>query len=206
MKTEKQQQAYNLFFQTGMSQAEIVRLLEIDRKTLHNWMSEGNWRQLKKSAHHIPAKLAEQFYYMLANLNQEILGRAHQPYPLTHEVEQLRKMTMCIRNIKNRQTINESLESFTHLADILSIKDPELAAQLRPHIQSYVKDRADFKFADAISEEYQCDPALGEMFDYEMRPFDDSEPDTPPGSAPITPEPPSPTVPLKALEAIEVVA
>ena len=43
MKNEKQQQAYNLYFQTGLSQAEIARLLDIDRKTIHNWMAEGKW-------------------------------------------------------------------------------------------------------------------------------------------------------------------
>lgn len=175
MKHIQHQQAYNLYFQTDLSQAQIAKLLDVDRKTIQNWLNEGNWRQLKKSAHHIPSKLVEQFYYMVANLNQEILGRAQQPYPLTHEVEELRKMTLCIRNLKNRQAINESIEAFTHLADILTHKDPELATRLRPHIQTYIKDRADFKFADCVGEQYQCDPNLGELFDYEKRPFDDDD-------------------------------
>ena len=187
MKNEKHQQAYNLYFQTDLSQEQIAKLLDVDRRTIHNWLKEGNWRQLKKSADHIPSKIAEQFYYMLANLNHEVLSRAHQPYPLTHEGEQMRKISVCIRHIKNRQTINESIEAFTHLAEIISHKDPELATKLRPHIQSYIKDRADYKFADCISEEYQCPPNLGEMFDYEIHPYDDNDSGVP--SSPVAPEP-----------------
>jgi predicted DNA-binding protein YlxM (UPF0122 family) len=173
MKNDKHQQAYTLYFQTDLTQVEIAKLLDVDRRTVHNWLKEGNWRQLKKSAQHIPSKLVEQFYYMLANLNQEILGRPQQPYPLTHEVEQLRKLCISIRHLKNRQTINENIESFTNLAEVISYKDPELAQQLRPHIQSYIKNRADFKLADSMMDGYQCDPSLGEMFDYEIRPEDD---------------------------------
>ena len=178
MKPEKQQQAYNLYFQTNMSQADIARLLDIDRKTIHNWMADGNWRQLKKSANHMPSKVAEQLYYMLANLNHEILSRAHQPYPLTHEVEELRRIAICIKHVKNRQTVNESIESFTHLADRIMDKDPELAMRLRPHIQDYMKDRTDFRLADSIPAEYRIDPNMGELYDYEIRPFDDNEPPT----------------------------
>jgi hypothetical protein len=190
MKAVKRQQARNLYFETHMSQAEIARLLDIDRTTMQNWMNEGNWRQLKKSANHMPSKLTEQFYFMMANYHHEILSRAHQPYPLTHELDYIRRMTLCIRNMNARQGVNESIESFSHLADILSYKDPELAGRVRPHIQTYMRDRADFRIAENLPEGYTCDPRLGEMFDYEIRPYDDNEqPDSSaePGNQPLHP-------------------
>jgi predicted DNA-binding protein YlxM (UPF0122 family) len=201
MKTEKQQQAYNLYFQTGLSQAEIARLLDVDRKTIHNWMSDGHWRELKKASNHMPSKLAEQLYFMLANLNHEILSRAHQPYPRPHEVEELRKIAICIRHVKNRQTVNESMEAFTHLADRIMDTDPELAMRMRPHIQDYIKTRADFRLADSIPAEYRIDPNMGQLFDYEIRPYDDSEPSTPAdptdpsGNLPVTVTPNDPDAP-----------
>jgi predicted DNA-binding protein YlxM (UPF0122 family) len=197
MKNDKKQQAHNLYFQTDLSQQQIADLLDVDRRTIHNWLKEGNWRQLKKLANHVPTKVAEQFYFMLANLNHDVLSREHQPFPMTYEAEEMRKLSVCIKNVKNRQTINESMESFTRLAEIISHKDPELAAKLRPHIQDYIKSRADFGFADCFSEEYNCKPGLGEMFDYEMLTQDDD------GGDPTVEEPlpgndntPAPLVPV----------
>ncbi len=184
MKNEKHQQAYNLYFQTNLSQVQIAKLLDVDRKTIHNWLSEGNWRQQKKTAMHMPSKIAEQFYYMLANLNHEILSRAHQPYPLTHEAEQMRKVSVCIRHVKNRQTTNEAMESYMHLAEAISHKDPELAARLTPYIREYIQGRADVKFTDLVAEGYHVDPAMDRMYDYEVRPADDDDTSA---AAPATP-------------------
>src|SRR3954469_21161888 len=109
MKTEQQQQAQNLYFQSCLSQRQIAAALHVDRKTIYNWMTEGNWQQLKRSTVHIPAKLTEQYYYMLSNMNDEILSRGHQPYPLTNEAENLRKVSVVIKNLKSRQAVNESI-------------------------------------------------------------------------------------------------
>jgi len=188
MKTDKQQQAYNLYFQTNLSQAEIARILDVDRKTIHNWMADGNWRQLKKSMRHMPSKIVEQLYYMVANINHEILSRAHDPVPRAWELDALRRITISIRHLKNRQTVNESIEAFTELAEIINLKDPALADQLRPHIKNYIHDRADFRIIDCVTEDFKCDPKLGELFDYELRPFDDSEPESP--ANPAVPEDP----------------
>jgi transposase-like protein len=152
-KTEKHQQAYNLYFQSNLSQVQIAKLLDVDRKTVHNWLSEGKWRQQKKLAHHMPSKIVEQYYCMLANMNHEILSRSHQPYPLTHEGEAMRKIGVTIRHLKNRQTVNESMESYTYLAESISRKNPEFASQLREYIQEYIKERVDIRFADLVDED-----------------------------------------------------
>jgi DNA-binding XRE family transcriptional regulator len=175
MKTEKHAQAYNLYFQTGLSQSQIAKLLDVDRKTVHNWMSEGNWRKQKKLAAHMPSKIAEQQYYMLANIGHEILSRGHQPYPLEHEADRMRKIAITIRHIKNRQTVNEAMESYTHLAEAISYKDPVFAAQLRVYIQDYIQGRVDVKFADLVTEDYQFNSKMDEMYDYEIHPDDDDE-------------------------------
>ncbi len=176
MKNEKHAQAYNLYFQTNLSQCQIAKLLDVDRRTIYNWLSEGKWRQQKKLAQHMPSKVVEQYYYMLASMNHEILSRAHQPYPLTHEAEQMRKVAVTIRHLKNKQTVNEAMESFTHLAEMISHEDPEFAAKLNPYIRKYIQKRIDVKFADLVSGDYTIDPSMDQMYDYEIRPEDDDDP------------------------------
>ena len=187
MKSDKQKQAYNLYFQTNLSQAEIAKIIDVDRKTIHNWLTDGNWRQLKKSSRHIPSRIVEQLYYMVANITHEVLSRGHDPVPRTYELDALRRLTISIRHLKNRQTINESIESFTELAEIINLKDPELADKLRPHIKDYVHERADFKIIDCVMQDHKCDPKLGELFDYELRPYDDNEPQDPANPSPDDP-------------------
>jgi predicted DNA-binding protein YlxM (UPF0122 family) len=194
MKTEKQTQAYNLFFQTNLSQVQIAKLLDVDRKTIYNWISEGNWRKQKKLATHLPSMIAEQLYYMLANLNHEILSRGHQPWPMTHEAEQIRKLTVAIKHTKNRQTINESMESFTLFAEMISAREPELAARINPYIQEYIQQRVDIKFSGLVSENYIPHGEIGELFDYEIRPEDD-ENENGQGGIPVTPSGPEPLAP-----------
>jgi predicted DNA-binding protein YlxM (UPF0122 family) len=191
MKTETRTQARNLYFQTNLSQTQIANLLDVDRKTVYTWLTEGNWRQQKKLAMHMPSKIAEQYYYMLANMNHEILSRGHQPYPLTHEAEQMRKVSLCLRNIKNRQTVNESMEAYTFLAEVIAREEPDLAERINPYIQRVIQNRVDIKFADLVSGEYDMSPAMDEMFEYEIRPADDDDP-TFTASADDTPAPDTP--------------
>ncbi len=204
MKAETRTQARNLYFQTNLSQSQIAKLLDVDRKTVYHWLKEGKWQQQKKLSVHMPSKIAEQYYYMLANMNHEILSREHQPYPLTHEAEQMRKVTLCLRNLKNRQTTNEAMESYTLLLETIQREDPELADKVNPYVMRQIQNRVEVKFADILSDEYKMDPTMDELYEYEIRPADDddptftmpdtnpSEPDTPGGlTAPTSPSKPT---------------
>lgn len=202
MKTETRTQARNLYFQTNLSQSQIAKLLDVDRKTVYHWLKEGKWQQQKKLSVHMPSKIAEQYYYMLANMNHEILSREHQPYPLTHEAEQMRKVTLCLRNLKNRQTTNEAMESYTLLLETIQREDPDLADKVNPYVLRQIQNRVEVKFADILSDEYKMDPAMDELYEYEIRPADDDDPTfTMPDTNPAEPDTPggltAPTGPSK---------
>jgi len=137
----KKQQARNLYYQTDLSQTRIAELLDIDRKTIYLWIKEGKWAQIKKSAQHTPSILAEQYYQQLLAINEMIANRVEQPYATTQEADIIRKLTLTIKNIKNGQTVGETVEVLMNFIDRVTKKDLELAKEILPYADEYIREQ-----------------------------------------------------------------
>jgi hypothetical protein len=85
------------------------------------------------------------------------------------------------------------MESFTLLAEMISKREPELAARINPYIQEYIQQRVDVKFSELVSEGYTPHGEVGQLFDYEIRLEDDDE--NKEGSLPVNPIDPKPVTP-----------
>lgn len=111
MKQDQQQQAQRLYFQTDLTKTEIADALGISRRSLHYWVKDNQWDRLKKSAEHMPSLLAENCYLIMAKLQEHILSELRTMKPPTpQEINSLHKLTLTIRNLKGRSTLNETLE------------------------------------------------------------------------------------------------
>ncbi len=149
----KKQQARNLYFQSELSQTRIAELLDVDRKTIYLWIKEGRWAEIKKSAQHMPSILAGQYYSQLLAINQMILNREEQPYPTQQEADIIRKLTLTIKNIKDGQTIGETIEVLMNFVNQLSKTDLALAKQILPHTDKYIRDYANPSILRPIEKE-----------------------------------------------------
>src|ERR1022692_1695098 len=111
MKLEQQQQAQQLYFQTDLSKSEIAGLLGISRSSLHSWVRENQWDRIKKSAQNMPSLIAENCYMIMSHLTDSILSETRIMRPVTkQETDSLKSLSTTIKNLKNRSTVNESLE------------------------------------------------------------------------------------------------
>ncbi len=143
-KTEQQQQAKHLYLQTNLSKTEIANLLNVSRVSLNFWIREGNWDRLKKSAIHLPSLLAENCYHIVARLTEHLLSERRILTPVnSKEADTLHKLTMTISKLKNRSTLNESMEMFAFFLEGLRKKAPDLANQVMPFVDDYLSSRAD---------------------------------------------------------------
>lgn len=143
MKNEQREQAKNLYFQTELSKSQIATLLNISRTTLHTWVVDGNWDRLKNSATHLPALIAEKCYYIIGNYTDHLLSEQRESTPLQkQEADTLYRMVVILNKLKNRSTINESMEMFGFFFDGLKAKAPRLATDLLPHLEEYMSSRA----------------------------------------------------------------
>jgi transposase-like protein len=143
MNNEQKQQAQHLYYQTDLSKTQIAHVLNISRRSLHYWVREGNWDRLKKSAKHMPSMLAENCYHIFAHLSEHLLSERRIMRPITHiEANTLHKLTLTIKNLKNRNTVNESMEMLAYFVEGVNRKAPQLAKELMPHVQDYLSSRA----------------------------------------------------------------
>ena len=143
MNNQQQLQAKNLYFQTDLSKTQIAGLVNVPRRTLHYWIKEKNWDRLKNSAAHMPSLLAENCYHIIARFSEQLLSEDRIMRPITHqEADTLHKLTLTVNKLKNRSTINESMEMFGYFMESVNRKSPELAKELVPFMDEYMSSRA----------------------------------------------------------------
>ncbi len=143
MNTEQQLQAKNLYFQTELSKTQIAEIVNVPRRTLHYWIKEKNWDRLKNSAAHMPSLLAENCYHIIARFSEQLLSEDRIMRPITHqEADTLHKLALTVNKLKNRNTINESMEMFGYFIESVNRKSPELAKELVPFMDDYMSSRA----------------------------------------------------------------
>ena len=139
--TDKQQQAFEIFFQTDLSQQQIAEMLGINRKTLYLWIKEGGWKRAKYAATHAPGILMEQYYAQLGAINQSISERTERPYPTKEEADIIRKLSTTIKTVNTGiQTVGECVQVFHAFTDRLRRTNLSLTKQLLPHMTSYIKE------------------------------------------------------------------
>jgi len=146
MKQEQMQQAQTLYFQTDLSKSEIADMLGVSRRALHYWAQYNQWERIKKSAAHMPSALAENCYFIMAKMQEDILSEAHSTKPVTfQEVSSLYKLTLTINKLQKR-TLNQTLEMSDQFMEFVNQQNPEAADFIKPYIDGFItshaKDRA----------------------------------------------------------------
>jgi len=148
MNNEKKQQAQNLFYQTDLTKTQIAGMLGISRRSLTYWIREGNWNRLKESAAHLPSILAENCYHIMGHLTESYLSERRLTNPVTgKEIDGLHKLAVTVGKLRNRSTLNESMEMFGFFIDGLRKQNPTLAAEVSPYIEEYLSGRASVSIA-----------------------------------------------------------
>jgi len=143
MYTDKKAQARDLFAQTDLTKTQIASILGISRTTLHGWVREGNWDRLKRSAEHLPSILAEKCYLIFGQLADNYLSERRLTNPISFkEAETLHRIMLTIQKMRNRNTVNESMEMFALFQDILKKENPGLAGEVFPYIEKHLSSRA----------------------------------------------------------------
>jgi predicted DNA-binding protein YlxM (UPF0122 family) len=155
MNTEKHEEARDLYFQTDMSKSAIADKVGISRRTIHYWIKEGSWDRLKKASEHMPSLLAENCYHIIAHFQEHLLSEHRDVVPVSrHEAETLYRLVLSATKLKNRSTINESMEMFGWFLEGLKTKDAELAKNITPHMEKYMEYRASVYASHVMPERF----------------------------------------------------
>jgi len=130
-----QQHARDLFLHTKLTRLQIAETLNIDRKTLYNWIKEGNWLQQRYLDLQGPNKLAVQYYRQLDAINTAIASRPDRPYPTKEETDIIRKLNATIQGYKKQQYVSDTQQVFK--AVIQRIKDEDADTRLAAKVSNY---------------------------------------------------------------------
>lgn len=138
-RSEKQQQAQDLFLNTEKSRQEIADILNIDRKTLYLWIKNGRWEQMKETAMQAPEVIIDNLYSHISEINNGIRNRPEgQRAPTPQEVNMLHKLLKMTNEISRRER-GWYMSAFMELMKFINKKDYKLARTVLPVVDEFVK-------------------------------------------------------------------
>ena len=161
MKNEQHEQARDLYFQTNMSKTEIAEKVGVSRKTILFWSKEDNWDKLRQSARNVPSLVAEKCYHLIDQYASDLLGTGvgYNSLTLKH-AQTIHLLAASIKKLKNRSTVNESMELFNFFLEGLKRREPELARQITPQIEQYISVRNDAQIDDFLQDGFDANGLL----------------------------------------------
>jgi|GEM_PF-1592054 len=138
--TEKQSLAWNLYMQTGLTQQKIAELTGVNRKTLYDWMKQGNWSRARTASAHAPGILLDQYYGQLVALNDNIASR-DEIFPTREDTVIMTRVNSVIKTLlPDKKSLAATIEHFTDFSEIVKDKFPDLGDQLSTLIGEYISD------------------------------------------------------------------
>lgn len=161
MKAQEREQAQYLYFQTDYTKGQIAEMLKVNRHTISMWAHQGNWDKLRKSARTLPALVAEKCYHLVDSYTSGILGDAYtaQNINIKH-AQTIHLLASSIKKLKNRSTVNETMEMFNFFLDNLNRRNPALAAQIVPEVDEYLRARGDASVNDHLTSAFSEDGSI----------------------------------------------
>ncbi len=122
---------------------------------------QDNWDKLRMSAHNTPSLVAEKCYHLIDQYASGLLinGAGLSTLSLRH-AQTIHLLAASIKKLKNRSTVNESMEMFNFFLDGLNRRDPALAVQVAPQIEKYISIRNDAEITDFLTDDFNADGTI----------------------------------------------
>ena len=161
MKSAEREQAQYLYFQTDYTKGQIAEMLKVNRHTISMWAHQGNWDKLRKSARTLPALVAEKCYHLVDSYASGILGDPYTSQNINiRHAQTIHLLASSIKKLKNRSTVNETMEMFNFFLDNLNRRNPALAAQIVPEVDEYLRARGDATVNDHLTSSFSEDGSI----------------------------------------------
>lgn len=161
MKTEQRQQAQTLFFQTNHTKTQIADMLSVSRRTISKWAHEGNWNQLRKSSRTLPAIVAEKCYHMVDEYASGILADRYTAQNINiRHAQTIHLLASSIKKLKAGSTVNETMQTFNLFLGGLQLRHPELATQVAPEVDEFIRLAAASTSIDHMSSAFAPDGTI----------------------------------------------
>lgn len=161
MKTTERSEAQRLFFQTNYTKSQIAEMLGVSRRTLSVWAHHGNWDKLRKSSRTLPAIVAEKCYHLVDEYTSGLLADSYAAQNINYRHAQtIHLLATSIKKLKNGSTVNEAMQTFNLFLGGLEHRHPELAAQVAPEVDEFIRLTAGSKNTDHLTSPFADDGTI----------------------------------------------
>jgi transposase-like protein len=130
-KQEQIEAARELYLNNNISQAEIAQQLGIGERTLSRWVSEGQWRKLKKAARYMPANIVDNFQAQIIEMQESIMSRPKgQRFATEHEAAIMSRLVLSVSRMKVEVSRSRSAQVLMNFIDLVYARAPQLAVEI----------------------------------------------------------------------------
>ncbi|MCW3121006.1 MAG: hypothetical protein JWQ38_498 [Flavipsychrobacter sp.] len=164
---DKKQHAHHLYMTQGMSQKQIAKEVGVSERTIYTWIHQYAWEELKRAAYQAPAKIADNFYSQLIELQDSIAKREPgNRFPTPQEAEVSRKLLVCIEKLKKTTSLPQSMQVLESFRNFTRNKNPQFTKVLVQYTGEFLEGKAVNNYAP-YDLEYGVEQVLPTMPFYE---------------------------------------
>lgn len=141
-KKDLEEEAYGLYMNTDLTQAQIAQRVGINQKTMSEWVRKGDWA-VQKAANNVTRKKVIVGYLMqLQKLREVIDARPEHPYPTASEADTITKITKAIKSLERGLTLSDYITALEELTKFgMKINDKAMREAM-PILKEFIQVKA----------------------------------------------------------------
>ncbi len=139
MKLQQKQQAQQLYID-GQSKSDIANTLGVDRRTIHLWVKDGEWDNLRQSTQCMPIVLTDKCYHLL-DRHLDTMITANED-PDRNSLQTLSTYIRALQRLGARVSVSESAQLLNEFVEHVSTIAPHLAADIAGLAAGYIAKQA----------------------------------------------------------------
>lgn len=141
-KRDKYEEAYNLYMNTDMTQADIASRVGVAPKTISSWVTNDEWRVQKAASSVTRKKIITGYLMQLHKLREEIDQRSERPYPTSQESDIITKITKSIKMLDRDLTLSDYITATEELVRFGMNTDDKATLTAMGIIKAFIQVKA----------------------------------------------------------------
>ncbi|MEZ5017349.1 MAG: hypothetical protein R2800_09880 [Flavipsychrobacter sp.] len=138
-KDKEKNLARELFLYTNKTQKEIAEIVDVNTKTMSQWVSDGEWETIKKMQQQTPERIINDLYKELDEINSFIKNKEEgKRYADSKEADARNKIISSIKGMVREVALPQYVQVIVKLMDYLQRHDLATAKALNPHANDFL--------------------------------------------------------------------
>ncbi len=140
-KTEAQQQAYDLYVNTELTQKDICKIVSVSPTQMSKWATTGNWEMYKKASKVTTQQLILDHYSQIAAINKEIKDKQN-GMPTPAQTDMMTKLSGHIERLQKKFNLSVYHSVLRECLEWIAGRKADDAKYFGPLMLEFFKEKA----------------------------------------------------------------